>query len=98
MFWKRFKRDKSALIGLILDFIILFLSILGPFLAPYNPYDQDLTKRMQLPNKNNLLGKDAYGRDLFSRILYGARTTVLAGFFVVFQVMHISVTSGHCFR
>jgi len=94
MFWKRFKRDKSALIGLIAASIILFLAIFGPLLAPYNPYEQDLAKRTQLPNKDNLLGRDAYGRDLFSRILYGARTTVMAGFFVIFPAMLIGTALG----
>lgn len=57
-------------------------------------YGQDLTKRMQLPSKENLLGRDVYGSDLFSGILYGARTTVMADFFIVFLAMLIGISLG----
>ncbi len=96
MFWKRFKRDKSAVIGLIAVGIILFLAIFGPLFAPYNPYEQDLAKKTQPPNKDNLLGRDVFGRDVFSRILYGARTTVMAGFLVVSMALLIGTTLGVC--
>ena len=83
MFWKRLKRDKAAVIGLIIVVAILLMAILGPFFAPYDPNDQSLVKRRQLPNRENIFGRDAYGRDILSRIMYGARVTVIAGFTVV---------------
>ena len=83
MFWKRFKRDKAAVIGLTIVVAILLMAILGPFFAPYGPNDQSLVKRRQLPNRENIFGRDAYGRDILSRIVYGARVTITAGFTVV---------------
>ncbi len=83
MFWKRFKRDKSAVIGLIIVSLMIFLAIFGPLLSPHDPSEQSLAQRRQTPNKENLFGRDAYGRDIFSRILYGGRLTVSLGFFVV---------------
>lgn len=83
MFWKRFKRDKSAVIGLIIVVAILMMAIIGPFFAPYNPNEQNLIKRRQLPNRENLLGRDTYGRDIFSRVIYGSRVTIISGLTVV---------------
>ena len=83
MFWKRFKRDKAAVIGLIIVVAVILMAILGPFFAPHDPNDQNLAKRRQLPNRENIFGRDAFGRDILSRILYGARVTLIAGFTVV---------------
>jgi ABC-type dipeptide/oligopeptide/nickel transport system permease subunit len=90
MFWKRFKRDRAAILGLIIVIVVLFIAIFAPIIAHYDPYEQSLLKRRQLPNKENIFGRDAYGRDIFTRILYGARTTVTSGFFVVL----ISIIGG----
>lgn len=90
MFWKRFKRDRSAILGLILVIAVLIMAVIGPLLVTQDPYEQNLIKRRQLPNRENIFGRDAYGRDILSRIIYGCRVTVTAGFLVVF----ISVTFG----
>lgn len=94
MFWKRFKRDRAAILGLIIVIVVLFIAILGPFFAPYNPYEQNLVKRRQLPNRENIFGRDAYGRDIFSRILYGARVTIMSGFAVVSIAIIFGTTLG----
>jgi len=94
MFWKRFKRDKSAVIGLIIVVIVIIMALLGPLFAPNDPNEQSLIKRRQLPNQENLLGRDAYGRDILSRILYGSRVTVIAGFFVVGIAMILGIFLG----
>ena len=99
MFWKRFKRDKAAVIGLFIVIVVLFITIFGPTIAPYDPSDQELSKRRALPNLENIMGRDAYGRDIFSRILYGGRLTVTSGFFVVLISMiggtALGVTAGY---
>jgi peptide/nickel transport system permease protein len=94
MFWKRFKRDKAAVIGLGILVFIICLSILGPIFAPFDPADQNLAKRRQLPNWENIFGRDAYGRDIFSRILFGARITIIAGLSVVISAMIIGTLLG----
>lgn len=77
--WKRFKRDKSSLIGLVLVVLILLLALFAPLLAPYDPEEQVLSLRRLPPSAEHLFGCDAQGRDILSRILYGARYTLLAG-------------------
>ncbi len=94
MFWKRFKRDKAAVIGLILVIFICLLAIFGPLLAPFDPTEQSLAKRRQPPNSENIFGRDAYGRDIFSRILHGARVTSFAGLMVITCAMFIGVMLG----
>ena len=70
---------KVVLFGSILIFIFLFISAFAPFISPYNPYDQNLTQALQQPSSQNLLGTDAFGRDTFSRLLYGARISLMVG-------------------
>lgn len=99
MFFARFKRDKAALLGLIIIIIVLVLSIIGPYISQADPVEQDLMNKRHRPNNEHLLGTDAYGRDILSRILYGARLTVIAGFSVASLSMCggliLGITSGY---
>lgn len=83
MFIARFKRDKAAVIGVIIVLVVLIIALIGPYIAPANPEEQDLMHKRQKPNAENPFGTDSYGRDILTRILYGARLTVIAGFSVV---------------
>lgn len=94
MFWQRFKKDRAAIIGLIILVFIFCFAILGHILAPYDPAEQNLAKRRQLPNREYIFGTDIYGRDIFSRILVGARTTTTAGISVVIISMIIGTILG----
>lgn len=87
--WRRLRRDRAAILGVILVVIIVLAAILAPLLAPHNPADQyrdGLTPDGQ-PVPSTLLqgsarfplGTDANGRDLLSRMLYGARVSLLVG-------------------
>ncbi len=71
-------RRISAKVGLALTLAFLLLTLLAPLLAPYDPYDQDLSSALSPPSAIHLLGADQYGRDMLSRILYGTRTALLA--------------------
>lgn len=79
LFWKRFVRDKSAVLGLVIICAVLLVAILAPFLAPDDPDAQALDRRREPPSGQHPFGLDPYGRDILSRIIYGARTTILAG-------------------
>jgi peptide/nickel transport system permease protein len=70
---------KIVLFGAILIFVFIFLSAFGPWVAPYDPYAQNLSKVLQQPSSANLLGTDAFGRDTFSRLIYGARISLMVG-------------------
>lgn len=79
--WRRLRRDRVAMVGLILVVILALLAIFAPVLAPYDPVrDIDLRNRLQGPSKDHWLGTDSSGRDVWSRILYGARISLTIGF------------------
>ena len=58
--------------------ILLFITILAPYIVPFDPYEQNLASTLQAPNTIHLLGTDKYGRDIFSRILIGSQTTIFS--------------------
>ena len=69
--------NKPAVGGLIVILLLFLLAIFGPYLAPYDSLAQDLDVRFQKPSAAHWLGTDALGRDVFSRMLWGARTAVV---------------------
>ncbi|MBI3942570.1 MAG: ABC transporter permease [Chloroflexi bacterium] len=87
---ERLVRNKLAVFGLLVAALIFFIAIFGPMLTPYDPFWQDLQNVEQAPTAQHLFGTDELGRDLFSRILYGARTAVL----VATMVTGISAVLG----
>ena len=77
------RQNKLALIGLFIVVLWLVLGILAPVLPIADPNAQDLTVRLQPPSGQHWLGTDDLGRDIFSRLIYGARVSVPAGILVV---------------
>lgn len=77
--WKKFKRNKMAVIALILLGILIFASAFAPLLTSYDPEAISLTERTLAPSKTHLLGTDKGGRDVFTRLLYGGRISILIG-------------------
>ena len=77
---QRLARDPLALIALIFLVLIVVAAILAPVLSPFAPYDTNLRMRLRPPGGEHLLGTDTQGRDLLTRLLYGARTTLALGF------------------
>lgn len=71
------KYSFKLILVLSILFTIIFASIFAPFLAPYPPNEQDRSVRLQGPSSEHLLGADALGRDMLSRILYGGRTSMV---------------------
>jgi len=65
-------KNPLSMIGLIIISILVFVAIFGPYIAPYNPNEINLDDKRQPPNMVHLFGTDNYGRDIFSRVLYGA--------------------------
>jgi oligopeptide transport system permease protein len=90
----RFFRHKLAVFGLIVTSTLVLLAILAPVLAPY-PYDfAKLLDANQFPSRQHYFGTDAIGRDYFSRILYGLRTSLMVGFVSVFIACCIGIPLG----
>ena len=65
--------------GVIICLFWIFAAILAPVIAPYDPIVQDLTIRLQPPSASHIFGTDNFGRDIFSRVIYGGRYSLLAG-------------------
>ena len=86
--WRRLKRRKSAMFGLVVITILLVLAILAPLIAPYDPAQQSWGLVRKPPSWRNWFGTDESGRDLFSRIVFGTRASLLAG------VVSISIALG----
>lgn len=72
-------RSRSGKIGLILLFVILALALTAPLLTKYGPLEMNTGPRLEGPSLEHLMGTDEYGRDLFTRILYGARSSIATG-------------------
>lgn len=68
--WRRFCRNKQAMIGLAMLFLLIFAAVFANVIAPYDPVEQNLLIRLQGPSAAHWFGTDELGRDIFSRILY----------------------------
>jgi peptide/nickel transport system permease protein len=81
--WHRFSADRSAVLGLAVVVLIILAGALAPVLAPYDPAAQLLELRRMGPSATHPLGMDELGRDVLSRLMYGAGSTLGAGVFAV---------------
>ncbi|HVB11183.1 MAG TPA: ABC transporter permease [Bacillota bacterium] len=77
---RRFGKNRLALVSLAVFAVIALVAILAPHVAPYNPDAIHLGQRLRGPSPAHLLGTDSYGRDVLSRVIYGARVSLEVGF------------------
>ncbi|MEY8711695.1 peptide ABC transporter permease [Mangrovibacter phragmitis] len=73
LFWRRLLRSPSAVAGLVVVVLLVAIALLAPWLAPTDPNWQNAADRLAAPDSHHWLGTDSYGRDMLSRLLYGAR-------------------------
>ncbi len=92
--WRRLLANKAALAGGVILLVLIFLAIFAPWIAPHSYAYQNLDLGAQPPSGDFLLGTDTLGRDLFSRILYGARVSLLVGFVATGVALVIGVSWG----
>ena len=92
--WRRLLANKAAVAGGIILLFLIFLAIFAPWIAPHSYSYQNLELGAQPPSSEFLLGTDTLGRDLFSRILYGARVSLLVGFVATTVALVIGVSWG----
>jgi len=76
MFWKRLLRHKIGLAGLIIILFNLIIALLAPWIAPQDPLKVDIPNRASPPSKTFFFGTDDFGRDIFSRVVYGTRISL----------------------
>ena len=77
--WRTFSRNRSALVGLVLVVLLFLVAIFAPAIAPYDPLAQSTINRLEGPSSEHWLGRDPYGRDVLSRIIYGTRVALQVG-------------------
>jgi peptide/nickel transport system permease protein len=93
-FWRRFKRNRLALAGSVILVLQALLALVGPIVAPHDPYVQDGARRLLGPSAEHWLGTDDLGRDILSRLLHGARISIVEGVVIVAISMLIGVPLG----
>lgn len=92
--WRRLRQNKAAMLGLLVMVILILAAIFADYVAPYGYDDQDLMRRFQTPNSQHWFGTDNFGRDIFSRIVYGAQVSLKVGLIAVGIAMFIGGALG----
>ncbi|GBD30066.1 Glutathione transport system permease protein GsiD [bacterium HR32] len=92
--WRRLRRSRSAVLGLGILLVFALCGLFAPWLAPYDPYASDLENSLKPPSPRHPLGTDELGRDVLSRILYGARLSLVIGTIAVAIGVALGVPVG----
>ncbi|MBF9235518.1 ABC transporter permease [Microvirga alba] len=92
--WRRLSKRKSALVGMIVVLFMVFVAVFAPVLAPFDPAAQSWTAVRKAPSALHWMGTDEAGRDVLSRIIWGARASLMAGLTSAGIAMAIGVPLG----
>jgi peptide/nickel transport system permease protein len=92
--FNRLLKNFAFTTGLLLTVALLIVAIAAPLLSPFDPDAQDTARRLEAPSHGHLLGLDDLGRDVLSRIIWGARVSLRVGFSVVILASIIGITLG----
>jgi peptide/nickel transport system permease protein len=87
---QRLLKHPGGVAGALVTLCFVAIALMAPWLSPYDPLAQDLDRRLQGPSRGHLLGTDDFGRDILSRVMYGARISLTVGFISI----GIAVTGG----
>src|SRR5262249_6939753 len=90
----RLVADRTALAGLIILTVVFTVAVAAPLIAPYDPNAQNVLHQFKGPSVHHLLGTDEFGRDEFSRIVFGARISVLTSLAIGVSILAIGVIVG----
>ena len=88
------RQNKLAVFSAIVILLIILMAIFAPLIAPYGEAEQDLTARLQAPSAAHLFGTDELGRDVFSRVLYGSRLSLIIGIFPTVISLAVGIVLG----
>lgn len=91
--WKELRKNKVAMVSVVLLAILIIAVLLAP-LSPYNPYKLDASQKLQGISSSHWFGTDEYGRDYFTRTLYGGRVSLLVGFMSMIMTVIIGTSLG----
>jgi peptide/nickel transport system permease protein len=79
-FWRTLRKNRLALAGGIVVVLLVVIAVLAPLVAPHDPHRPNVKKMLEDPSARHLLGTDQLGRDVLSRMIYGARVSLAVGF------------------
>lgn len=88
------KRYGRIVVGGTIILVIVLLAVFAPYITSYDPAKQDLTNKCARPDAEHIFGTDVYGRDLFARIIYGGRVTLIVSFGVQFCAVVLGAVCG----
>lgn len=94
MLLRRFSKERTAVFGLLVIVIFTLIAVFAPLLAPFDPLQQDIPNGLAAPSPDHWMGTDKLGRDVFSRMLYGARISLGAGLGVVLMSAVVGALIG----
>ncbi|WP_141604517.1 nickel transporter permease [Terrilactibacillus laevilacticus] len=92
--WKSFRKNKLALVGSIIVMLLILMAIFAGVIAPQSINNQNMHLRLQAPSSSHWFGTDDFGRDIFSRVVYGARLSIRVGFMSVIGSIIIGTFLG----
>lgn len=92
--WRRLRRRKGAVVGLFVIALFIVVAVLAPFIVPYDPVTQSWSAVRKPPSLIHVFGTDDVGRDILSRVIYGARASLFAGVISVSIALAIGVPLG----
>lgn len=92
--WYKLKQNKMTWVGVIILALIVLFSVLVPLLSPFDPNKIDLINKFHPPSSQHWFGTDEVGRDIFTRILYGARLSLGVGIFIIVIAAAIGIVIG----
>lgn len=92
--WKRATRSGGLVVGLALAVTMVVIALAAPWIAPFDPNDQDVLLKLEPPSAAHLFGTDAFGRDVLSRVIYGARISLFVGAFATLVGIVIGTIVG----
>lgn len=94
--WFRFKKNKLAVLGLILLFLMVAIALLADFIRDYEQYviTQNISQRLLPPSGENIFGTDQFGRDMFARIIHGARISLSLGLITISASLTVGAIIG----
>jgi ABC-type dipeptide/oligopeptide/nickel transport system permease subunit len=93
-FWRRYKKNRPAVAGLYMIICLVLLAVFADYIASYDPWESNFAEKLQPPSPRHLMGTDNFGRDVFSRIIYGSRITLLVGFAAAAITISVGVVLG----
>jgi len=93
-FWRRYKKNRPAVGGLFVIVCLILVAALANHITSYDPWESNFGEKLQPPSARHLMGTDNFGRDIFSRIIYGSRITLLVGFAAAAITISVGIVMG----